>query len=73
MKQSNDKFERVEKKFWMNAHQCEEMKKVLLEHMTVDKFGLSKIRNIYCDSDDYYLIRKSIEKPKFKEKLRVRS
>jgi len=70
---ANEKFERTEKKFWMNTWQYEQIKPVLSEHMEMDKFGHSKIRNIYCDSDDYVLIRKSLEHPKFKEKLRIRS
>ncbi|MCF0229521.1 MAG: polyphosphate polymerase domain-containing protein [Parasporobacterium sp.] len=68
-----DKFERIEKKFWMTSGQFEMLEKVLEKHMTVDQYGLSTIRNIYCDTDDYYLIRKSIERPNFKEKLRIRS
>ena len=56
----------------MTGDQYRLMSQVLEEHMTVDEFGLSKISNIYCDTDDYYLIRKSIEHPKFKEKLRIR-
>ena len=70
---ANDKFERIEKKFWMSAEQYRELEKVLMEHMEVDKYGQSTIRNLYCDTDDYALIRRSIERPKFKEKLRIRS
>ena len=70
---ANDKFERIEKKFWMSAEQYQNLYPILMEHMNIDEYGLSKIRNIYCDTPDYYLTRRSIEKPKFKEKLRIRS
>ena len=70
---AGDKFERIEKKFWMNPDQCREMMPVLRTFMKEDIYGYSEIRNIYCDSDDYYLIRRSNEKPQFKEKLRIRS
>ena len=70
---AGNKFERIEKKFWMTEKQFNAIMPVILEHMTVDEYGLSKICNIYCDSDDYALIRRSIEAPPFKEKLRIRS
>ena len=41
--------------------------------MQLDKYGRTTIRNIYYDTDDYLLIRRSIEKPVYKEKLRIRS
>lgn len=41
--------------------------------MEPDSYGRSTVRNIYFDTDDYRLIRHSIEKPTYKEKLRIRS
>ena len=41
--------------------------------MQLDDFGHSVIRNIYYDTDNYRLVRRSIEKPVYKEKLRMRS
>ena len=35
--------------------------------------NLGGIRNVYYDTDTYLLIRRSIEKPAYKEKLRLRS
>ncbi|MFA9466983.1 MAG: polyphosphate polymerase domain-containing protein [Velocimicrobium sp.] len=43
------------------------------EHMTVDDYGLSTICNVYYDTNNYELIRTSIEKPPYKEKMRIRS
>ena len=41
--------------------------------MQADEYGLSAICNIYFDTADDELIRTSIEKPFYKEKLRLRS
>ena len=42
-------------------------------HMSLDQFGRSSIRNLYYDTDTYLLVRRSIEKPTYKEKIRIRS
>ncbi len=44
----------------------------MCNYMDIDKYGRSQIRNLYFDTEDYLLIRRSIEKPIYKEKLRVR-
>jgi hypothetical protein len=41
--------------------------------MIEEKYGTSTILNIYYDSPDFRLIRASIEKPLYKEKLRLRA
>lgn len=66
-------FKRYEKKFMLTREQKEELLKVMEGHMKLDEFGHSTIRNIYFDTPDYLLIRRSIEKPNYKEKLRIRS
>jgi len=42
-------------------------------HMHPDEYGKTTIRNLYYDTDTYLLIRRSIEKTNYKEKLRIRS
>ena len=42
-------------------------------YMKLDQYGRTTIRNIYYDTDTYQLIRRSPEKPAYKEKLRIRS
>ena len=42
-------------------------------HMKPDQYGRTTIRNLYFDTDTYLLIRRSIDKPVYKEKLRIRS
>jgi len=46
---------------------------VMQPHMALDHYGRTTIRNIYFDTENYRLIRRSIEKPVYKEKLRIRS
>lgn len=69
---SNNSFKRTEKKFWMSRSDFEELEKLIGQHITEDEYGMSLVNNIYCDTDDYLLIRKSVERPDFKEKLRIR-
>jgi len=70
---SGNVFKRKEIKYILEKKQYEDLMGELLTHMKVDSYGLSKILNIYLDTDDYRLIRTSLEKPKYKEKLRLRS
>lgn len=69
----NYKFERIEKKFWMSEEQYSALLPVLCAHLQYDGFGVSTICNIYYDTPDFALIRRSVERPLFKEKLRLRS
>ena len=69
----NYKFERIEKKFRMTAEQYGALLPALEAHLQHDSFGESTVCNIYYDTPDYSLIRRSIERPLFKEKLRLRS
>ena len=66
-------FKRYELKYLLSARQKELLVEVMRPYMALDQFGHSTIRNIYYDTDTYRLIRRSLEKPKYKEKLRVRS
>ena len=66
-------FRRIEKKYLLNRQQYEKLR-YQIDSMTVpDKFEKSTICNIYYDTPNYQLIRQSLEKPVFKEKLRLRS
>lgn len=66
-------FRRRELKFLINRQQREALEQLLKEKMVPDKFGRSTICNLYYDTPDYRLIRRSLEKPIYKEKLRLRS
>lgn len=67
------KFKRYELKYLLTAKQKEQLLEVMKPYMKLDQYGHSIIRNIYYDTDTYRLIRQSLEKPTYKEKLRVRS
>ena len=64
---------RYELKYILSAWQVEAVKEGLKGHMEVDSYGLTSIASLYYDTPDYRLIRESIEKPLFKEKIRLRS
>ena len=66
-------FKRYELKYLLTARQKEQLLEVMKPYMKLDQFGHSAICNIYYDTDTYRLIRRSLEKPAYKEKLRVRS
>ena len=70
---AQDIFERYEVKYLISK----ELKEVLLneqsDQIVPDAYGKSTIRNIYYDTKDFRLARISMEKPDYKEKLRLRS
>ena len=66
-------FRRYELKYLLTMAQKETVLKAMQPYMTLDKYGRTTIRNLYYDTDTYLLIRRSIEKPAYKEKLRIRS
>lgn len=66
-------FKRYELKYLLTQEQKEKVLKAMEPYMALDKYGRTTIRNIYFDTDNYRLIRHSIEKPAYKEKLRIRS
>ena len=64
---------RYELKFYLNKEQLAYFNEEITKHMKLDKYGLTSIASLYYDTPDYRLINRSIEKPKYKEKLRLRS
>lgn len=66
-------FKRYEIKYLLNRKQKEKVLQAMEPYMELDGYGRSTIRNIYYDTDNYRLVRTSLEKPVYKEKLRVRS
>lgn len=66
-------FKRYEMKYMITTGQKEKIIRAMEPYMTLDKYGRTTIRNIYFDTDNYRIIRHSIEKPEYKEKLRIRS
>lgn len=66
-------FERCEIKYMITLEQKQKLLEAMKPYMKLDSYGRTTIRNLYFDTDSYLLIRRSIEKPIYKEKLRVRS
>ena len=66
-------FKRYELKYMLMPLQKEKIRTAMSQYMELDKYGRTTIRNIYFDTENYRLIRRSIEKPAYKEKLRIRS
>lgn len=66
-------FARYEMKYLMTVQQRDALRKRMEPYMSLDRFGHSEIRNLYYDTPDYRLIRTSLERPVYKEKLRLRS
>ena len=66
-------FRRVEKKYLITEEQYRQLIEMSKEYLEVDTFEYSTICNIYFDTDDYLLVNRSIEKPIYKEKIRLRS
>ena len=66
-------FKRYELKYILTVEQKEKVLAAMKPYMAIDKYGRTTIRNLYYDTDTYLLIRRSIEKPVYKEKLRIRS
>lgn len=66
-------FERYEIKYLLSPEEKEQLLKIMAPYMKLDDYGRTTIRTIYYNTDNFRLIRRAIEKPAYKEKLRIRS
>ena len=73
MNGNQEVFRRIEKKYIVDEPTYEKLIKKLDRHFVKDRYYKSTICNIYYDTPSHQLVRNSIEKPVYKEKLRVRS
>ncbi|MBQ6262593.1 MAG: polyphosphate polymerase domain-containing protein [Clostridia bacterium] len=64
---------RFELKYIISAEQEARLVEGLKGHMEPDEFGTTSIASLYYDTPEYRLINASLEKPFFKEKMRLRS
>jgi SPX domain protein involved in polyphosphate accumulation len=64
---------RFEKKYMIDKNQIDDLMGLIGKYIKPDEFDRYTICNIYYDTGNYELIRRSIEKPAYKEKLRLRS
>lgn len=65
-------FERTEKKYLLTISQMEVLINNIYDKIISDRFGKTTVLSLYFDTEDYRLIRTSIDKPIYKEKLRLR-
>lgn len=65
-------FKRTEKKYILDLKQYDDLLIKCKTHLIEDEFKEFTVNNIYFDNDDDLLIRRSISKPYYKEKLRLR-
>ena len=68
-----DVFQRIEVKYLLSDRQYTELLKRLENMAAIDSYGKTSILNIYFDTPDFKLIERSLEKPVYKEKLRLRT
>lgn len=66
-------FQRYEFKYLLTKEQQTQLLISAGERLIPDEYRHSSIRNLYLDTPDFRLIRRSLEKPAYKEKLRLRS
>lgn len=66
-------FRRIEKKYLLTQKQKSELLNIIKQYIQQNKYYFSSICNVYYDTERYDLIRQSIEKPLYKEKIRIRS
>ena len=61
-------FQRYEFKYLMDYRQLKAVLTAMDPHMVPDEYSHSSIQNLYLDTPNYRLIRRSLEKPIYKEK-----
>ncbi|MBE5906141.1 MAG: polyphosphate polymerase domain-containing protein [Lachnospiraceae bacterium] len=73
MSEYKEVFKRTEVKYLLSKEQFDKLFPELEKIAKIDKYGKTRINNIYYDTPNYELIRTSLEKPMYKEKLRLRT
>ena len=66
-------FQRKETKYVLSQEDFHKFFHDLQKEMSVDEYGQHTILSLYFDTDDFRLIKRSIDKPVYKEKFRIRA
>ena len=66
-------FRRREQKYLLPESAAAQLRQLMAQHMDPDRYAKSTVCSIYYDTPDCRIIRRSLEKPEYKEKLRLRS
>ncbi len=69
---NKDTFKRKEIKYVLDAAQHERLRSVVYEQLPPAVFGTGRVSSLYLDTADRSVIARSLEKPLYKEKMRVR-
>ena len=70
--ESGSFFQRLEQKYLLDEPLYMTIRNEFSAHMTQDQYGNSQISSVYFDTPSHQLIRQSLEKPAYKEELRLR-
>ena len=73
MKETKFTFQRYEKKYLLSREKLQALWQELAPLVEPDAFFQSTVCSVYYDWEDFRLIRHSLDKPVYKEKLRLRS
>ena len=65
-------FKRNEKKYLITKTQATQLINAISSHMKPDNFGTYWVQNLYFDTENWDIIHNSMEKPLYKEKVRLR-
>jgi len=65
-------FKRYEKKYLITGEQAAIVEAALASHMTADQFDTYWVQNLYFDTDNWDVIQTSMQRPYYKEKMRLR-
>lgn len=68
-----DVFERTEKKYLITPEQYSALMAITREKLRFDTYGKSLISSLYFDTESDEMVNRSLEKPLYKEKIRVRA
>ena len=66
-------FKRREKKYLIEATQRQTIEAAARQFMSPDDYGRTLVTSVYLDTPDRSIIARSLEKPVYKEKLRIRA
>lgn len=66
-------FQRMEIKYLLTSQQTDAVLQKITGFMIEDEYSRQTICSLYCDSPDDILARISLDKPVYKEKLRLRA
>lgn len=66
-------FQRIEQKYVLHRQVYHQLRQQLENRMIPDQYGVCHISSVYFDTVDHRMVRQSLEKLRYKEKLRLRA